>query len=290
MTGFGSASLEEEGLRAVVEVRSVNNRYLKIVVKAPAALNGRVPEIEGLVRARVRRGTVTVHVHVSFRERPPAYVVNPAAVRAYRTELESLAEQEGIPGEVTLADLAALPGVLEPVDVEPDIPEDDWGRIRKTAEKAIAALLEMRDVEGRALAEEIVSRQALIESDIAAVHARAPEVVDEYRARLSERLRSVLEEHGAELPAEDILKEVAIFADRADIAEEIARLGSHLSQMREAVTETGECGRKLEFILQEMLREANTIGAKSNDFAIAEKIVGIKTEIEKLKEQVQNLE
>jgi uncharacterized protein (TIGR00255 family) len=290
MTGFGSASLEEEGLRAVVEARSVNNRYLKIVVKAPSALNGRVPEIEGLVRARIRRGTVTVHVHVNFRERPPAYALNPAAARAYRSELEALAEKDGIPGEVTLADLAALPGVFEPVDVEPDLAEADWDRIRATTEEALTALVGMREVEGLALVEDVVSRQATIAADIATVRERAPLVVDEYRTRLSERLKTVLDEHGAEVSPEDMLKEVAIFADRADIAEEISRLGSHLGQMEQSIREDGACGRKLEFILQEMLREANTIGAKSNDFAIAEKIVGIKTEIEKLKEQVQNLE
>ena len=290
MTGFGSASVEEGDLRAVVEARSVNNRYLKIVVKMPPSLSARGPEIEALVRTLIRRGTVTVTIHLQSGPRTPGYALNPAAIRAHREALEALASQEGLEGRLTLGDLASLPGVFEPVEVDSALADGDWEPVRRAVEGALDALVAMRDTEGRALREEFLERKVLIEEHLAIVRERTPLVVEEYRARLVDRLEGVLADRGVSVTTEDILKEAAIFADRADISEEVSRLASHLGQYDQVVENGGELGRRLEFILQEMLREANTIGAKANDFTIAERIVGIKTEIEKLKEQVQNLE
>jgi uncharacterized protein (TIGR00255 family) len=290
MTGFGTASVEGAGLRAVVEARSVNNRYLKVVVKAPATLSGRVPALEGLVRERLRRGTVTVTLHVDFESRPPAYALNPAALRAHHEALTEAAESAGIPGELTLRDLSGLPGVFEPVDVEPSLEEEKWASIRAAVVESLDALVETREREGLALRDEFLTRKRIIEEHLEGVRERAPVVVSEYRTRLVERLETVLAEHGATVTPEDILKEAAIFADRADITEELARLGSHLEEYDRVIEAGGELGRRLEFILQEMLREANTVGAKANDYEISDRIVQVKTEIEKLKEQVQNLE
>jgi uncharacterized protein (TIGR00255 family) len=290
MTGFGSASVEEGDLRTVVEIRSVNNRYLKIVAKAPPALNGRAPEIETLVREHVRRGTVTVTIHVVFGSKPPAYMLNPAALLAHRTALMEAAKREGITGDLSIGDLAALPGVFEPAENDTSVSDDQWAAIRGAVTGALADLVAMRDREGLALRDEFMTRKLTIEEQLEEVRERVPVVVEGYRTRLMERLEAVLEKTDVEVAAEDVLKETAIFADRADITEELARLASHLSQYDRVISEGGELGRRLEFILQEMLREANTIGAKANDFAVADRIVCIKTEIEKLKEQVQNLE
>jgi len=242
------------------------------------------------VRRRVRRGTVTVTIHVSFGSRAPGYSLNPAALLAHRTALNEVAEREGIPGEIGIRDLALLPGVFEPVDIEATVPNEDWSRILGAVEAALDALVAMRETEGAALRQEFVDRKVNVKKHLEIVRERTPLVVQDYRTRLVDRLDTVLAEKGVAVSPEDILKEAAIFADRADITEEVARMASHLAQYDTIISEGGELGRRLEFILQEMLREANTIGAKANDYEISDAIVSIKTEIEKLKEQVQNLE
>jgi len=290
MTGFGSAHREDPELRTRVEVRTVNHRFLKVNVKTPSLLSARDAAIEKRVRDRIERGAVTITVHVALTDRPGSWVFNPDTARGFRTALSEHAAAEGIPGELTVSDIARLPGVFDSVEIEAGLADEAWTKVEEAIDEALDRLIEMRTQEGAALRVEFVSRQALIESHLAVVTERAPLIVGEYRQRLEEKIRALLEDRGVTVADGDLIREVAVFADRCDVTEELARLASHLTQYGNLVRAGGTIGRRLEFILQEMLRETNTIGAKANDYAIAERVVEIKAEIDRLKEQVQNLE
>lgn len=290
MTGFGAARREDDDLRARVEIRSVNNRFLKVVVKSPSLLSARDAAIERRVRDRVERGSVTISVWITLDDRTSAFQFNAAAARSYRDALVAHAAAENIPGEVTISDIAVLPGVFEPAETDIALDDDAWGRVAETIDEALDAMIAMRTEEGASLREEFLTRQKAIETLLEVVTERAPVVADDYRTRLEEKLTKLLVDRDVVVTDADLIREVAIFADRCDITEELTRLKSHLAQYGQIVGAGGTAGRRLEFILQEMLRETNTIGAKANDYAIAERIVAIKAEIEKLKEQVQNVE
>ena len=290
MTGFGSAHREDPDLRARVEVRSVNNRFLKVNVKAAPLLSAREAAIEKRVRDRISRGTVTISVHIALTEHPGGWTFNADAARTLRNALLAFAKAEGIPGDITIADLARWPAVFDPAEADEGIDDEAWMRIEATIDEALDRLVAMREQEGASLRGEFLARQEAIEAHLTAVRARAPVVVEEYRERLDDKLRALFADHDADVADADLIRDVALFADRCDVTEEIARLGSHLDQHGKLVRAGGTIGRRLEFILQEMLRETNTIGAKANDYAIAERVVEIKAEIDRLKEQVQNLE
>ena len=289
MTGFGDAAAERGGTHYAVEIRSLNNRYFKPVIKLPETISGMEPELETMLREKLGRGSITYILKVRSDSPEAAYHINTGALKSYLEQLQSV---KGLDRLVTidLASLVALPGVCQEPRDESDEMAAHGPVIRELTAKAIEKLNAMRRREGQALFEELMRHVRLIGDNLAEIGKRAPFVVEEYHKRLSQRVNQLLSKAELRVNEPDLIKEVAVFAERADIAEEIQRLTSHLGAFEEACRKDEHAGRKLDFITQEMLREANTIASKANDALIARHIVEIKGAIDRLKEQVQNVE
>ena len=285
MTGFGDATAAREGTHYAVEVRSLNNRYFKPVIKLPDNLIGLEPEIEVALREKLGRGSITYILKIRQDTAAAAYPINAAAIESYVRQLSAIGYKE-----VQLSALLHLPGVCqEPAD-DVDQLERHAPTIRELTAIAIEKLIVMRRREGKALYEELDKHLTIIEASVAAVETRAPFVVNEYHKRLTNRVNELIGKAQLQLNANDLLKEIAVFAERSDIAEEIQRLRHHCKQFRDSCLTGEHAGRKLDFISQEMLREANTIASKANDATIAGHIVEVKGAIDRVKEQVQNVE
>lgn len=289
MTGFGDVHLDEHGHAFHLEIRSVNNRFLKTSIHLPDELAYLEAEIEPLIRRRLTRGTITLRLHVRDLSAAAAQELNAAAIQNYVRQLRAAAPADAAV-TIDLATLAALPGVCQPRELTEDERTRTWDSLRKLLDAALDRLVAMREREGRMLAADIEAHAERIRRNLDAVRVRAPLVIEEYRQRLTARVQELLARSGASLAPDDLLREVAIFAERSDVAEEIARLGSHLEQIAECDAWAEPAGRKLDFIVQEMLREANTIGSKAGDGEIARHVIEIKSAIDRLKEQVQNVE
>jgi uncharacterized protein (TIGR00255 family) len=291
MTGYGEASHSSDHLQLAVELRAVNNRYLKVSLRAAEPYNLLEPEVEKVVRRSVKRGTVQVHLRVGRQYASGDFQINAVALRSYLTQLRSLSGELGVgDGSTLLAQVLALPGVVpEPAAVALDL-EGEWPVLERVLEEAVAKLQQMRQEEGEAMAREMLQLRDHIGGQLAAIRARVPLVADAYRERLLERVRTALGELDVEMDRKDLIKEVAIFAERSDISEEVVRLASHLDQFQEIVNEPESAGRKLEFLTQEMFRETNTIGSKASDVEISRHVVEIKGTLEKIRELVQNVE
>lgn len=289
MTGFGDAAAERGGTHYAVEIRSLNNRYFKPVIKLPETISGLEPELETMLREKLGRGSITYLLKLRSDSPEAAYHINAGALKAY---LEQLQQVKGLDRLVTidLASLVMLPGVCQEPRDESDEIAKHGAVVRELTGQAIQKLNAMRRREGEALFEELMKHVRLIGDNLAEISKRAPFVVEEYHKRLSQRVNQLLSKAELRVNEPDLIKEVAVFAERADIAEEIQRLTSHLSAFEEACRKDEHAGRKLDFITQEMLREANTIASKANDAAIARHIVEIKGAIDRVKEQVQNVE
>jgi uncharacterized protein (TIGR00255 family) len=289
MTGFGDASAEKNGTHYSVEIRSLNNRFFKAVIKLPDNVSGLEPELETILRQHLGRGSITYILKMRMDSAAAAYHINTPALKAY---LEQLQQVKGIDRLVTidLAALVALPGVCQEPGGESDELATHGPVVHELTGKAITKLNSMRQREGRSLFDELMKHVKLIASNLAEIEKRAPFVIEDYHKRLSQRVSQLLSKAELKVSEVDLIKEVAVFAERADIAEEIQRLGHHLKAFEEACNKDEHAGRKLDFITQEMLREANTIASKANDAQIARHIVEIKGAIDRLKEQVQNVE
>jgi len=289
MTGYGSAQHVQDGVCYGLEIRSVNNRYLKLAIKLPESLQFAENAMEKLVRARLSRGTVSCTLRVrSAAEAAPA--MNMAALQAYVDRLTGVRVPPGVQPTIDLAAVALLPGVADAPDMDDRVREDVLGIVRTLTTRGLDAVIEMRREEGRALRDELLACCDAIRTELATVAARSPNVVQEYHERLRTRVAALMQEGGFELEAEGLMREVAIYAERCDISEEVSRLTSHLDQFAEFGERGEQVGRTLDFLTQELLREANTVASKSNDAAIARSIVLIKGLIDRLKEQVQNVE
>ena len=289
MTGFGAAAGLVEGAEFGVEARSVNNRYLKCIVKVPEAWAGAEPEVEALLRRRVQRGTVTLTVRMRLTDDRAAMRINAAAVAGYLRQLRPLAEQCGQCGRVDLAGLLLLPGACEPPDLE-ELRRRTRSGLMELVDKALAALVEMRRREGEALLADLRGRCDDVARALEDVRRLAPQVVADYHERLARRVGELLAGGKVKIDEDQLAREVAIFAERCDVAEEISRLAGHMEQFRHVAGAEEAAGRKLEFIAQEMLREANTIGSKAASGEMIRAVVEIKTAVDRIKEQVQNVE
>jgi uncharacterized protein (TIGR00255 family) len=292
MTGFGEASLQTDALSLAIELRAVNNRYLKVTLRAAEPYNLLEPEFEKVIRKTVRRGTVQVHVRLQRQGSPQDYPINAAAFRGYLTQLRPLCRELGLSddGAALLGPVLALPGVVPEASGTPLRLEDDWPLLERVLEQALTKLQAMRHEEGGAMARELLQLRDHIAAELDRIRKRAAVVVEGYRDRLLERVRSLLGELDVKMDRSDLIKEVSIFAERADIAEEVVRLASHLDQFQDIVGEPESAGRKLEFLTQEMFRETNTIGSKASDVDISRHVVEIKSALEKIRELVQNVE
>jgi uncharacterized protein (TIGR00255 family) len=290
MTGYGEARHQGDQLNLAVELRALNNRYLKISVRAPEPFNLLESEIEKSLRQVVRRGTIQVQIYARRQSQASDFRLNPVALRTYYEQVRAAQRDLSISAEVPLASLLPLPGVvLEPELAGMDT-ESEWRVLEPVLQQAVAKLQAMRAEEGKAMERELLQLCDHIGAELRQIKTRAPQVVVDFHAKLLERVRDLLAELDVKLDRSDLIKEVAVFAERSDITEEVVRLGSHLDQFHEITKEPESPGRKLDFLTQEMFREANTIGSKANDVAIAKRVVEIKGAIEKIRELIQNVE
>lgn len=288
MTGFGRGEASDAAFAITVEAKAVNHRYLDVAIRMPRELTILEEELRGLIRQQVSRGRVDVFVKLVAREADvKAVKINTALADVYLQQARTLAAEHDLAGGLTVAELLRLPEVIQLAEAELDL---DVARqlLLSAGEQAASGLAEMRAVEGRGLADDIQAYLQNILQQLVVIEARSPLVVEEYRLRLQTRLQELLPE--GLLDAGRLAQEVAIFADRACIAEETVRLRSHLSQARSMMTAPDAVGRKLDFLVQEMNREINTIGSKANDGEIAKLVVEMKSDLEKIREQVQNIE
>jgi len=290
MTGYGEAHRQENELAVAVEVRTINSRYFKITMRCGEGYTLLEPEVEAVVRQQIKRGTVQVFLRVDRPISGDDYQLNAAVLEHYRQQLMALQERWETPASVPLDKLLLLPGVVNDDPIKRADATEDWPLIRVTLEAALANMAKMRADEGRAMGDDLKANCAIIAHELAGVELRAPLVVSAYRTRLHERVGKLLEELQVTLDPGDLIKEVSIFAERSDISEEIVRLRSHLLQFDEIMALPESSGRKLEFLTQEMFRETNTIGSKSNDVLIARHVIEMKAAIEKIREMIQNIE
>lgn len=300
MTGHGEAHLRQDGLSVSVEVRSVNNRYFKLVLRASEGYGALESQIEELVRKAVRRGSVQVNLRIDRQARSDDYRVNTAVLAGYVRQLrQAISEQregESATGgpkpasEIRYEALLDLPGVIGSPEVGWEQVESLWPQIQQTLHEALARFTQMRQEEGRAMARDLGDNLQVVQTLLGEIEARAPQVVEAYRNRLLDRLNALLKDLGVNAEPRDIVREVGVFAERSDISEEIVRLRSHLQQFAAFMAEAESSGRKLDFLTQEIFRETNTIGSKAGDAEIARRVVEIKSAIERVREMIQNLE
>ncbi len=289
MTGFGEARIDEDDHAYHVELRSVNHRYFKVHMRLPEEFSFLETRLEQVLRRHLTRGSVTLRLSVRDLSAEAAQDLNAAAVRAY---VERLRQAAGDQADLTidLATLALLPGVCQPHEMDDARRQRCAAIIERLTDQAAGRLVEMRRAEGAALAEDLRRHVEQVRTLTAEIRALAPRMVEQYRDRLAARVQELIADSGAKLADEDLLREVAIFAERSDISEELSRLDSHVEQFLAAMGSGEPAGRKLDFIAQEMLREANTIGSKSADAGISRRVVELKGAIDRIKEQVQNVE
>ena len=287
MTGFGTASDLVDGNRYVVETRAVNGRYLKCHVRLPEELQGLEPQLEEIVTALLERGSVSVSVRVVGGSDLSGGAINLAQMERYLDQLSPLAERRGL--TLSVSDLLSLPGVLD----------GDEEAIRDRSATILASLVKtacqdldsMRRREGEALLEDLQSILGDMQAELDAIRSRAPAVIAAYESRLHHRMKTMLEAVGGSITQDDLVREIAVFAEKSDIAEELSRLEGHLSQFRELILSDSAdpVGRTLDFLTQEMLRETNTIGSKCLDSDVSRCTVRLKGGVDRLKEQVQNV-
>jgi uncharacterized protein (TIGR00255 family) len=289
MTGYGIGEAPIPEGKVVVEIRGVNHRYTDITVRLPKDLASLEERVRGAVMAKVLRGRVEIVIMKDeASKRPEAFRADVDLAAGYVRALGELARTLGLEGTIDLAMVASLPGVIRLEEDRQDA-EALWPAISTALEKALGLFVQMREEEGARLAQDLLHRIEVLEEEAEAISRRAPAVVEEYAARLRRRVSELL----GEVPVDEgrLAMEAMLFAERSDISEELVRIRSHLSQLRQTIQEaTGAVGRKLDFILQELFREVNTIGAKANDLEISHRVISMKSELESLREQVQNIE
>ena len=288
MTGYGRAREMRNGRDITVEVRSVNNRYLDCTVKMPRAYIFAEDRMKARVQQAISRGKVDVFVTIDASAADEAVVaVNEPLARGYYEALTRLKTMFSLPGEVTPEVLAKFPDVLAVTKAEEDV-EAIAADICAVLDDALAAYNAMRAVEGEKLAADVAGRITTIEAVVGKVEERSPQTVAAYRQRLEAKMQEVLQ--STTIDESRILTEAAIFADKIAVDEETVRLRSHIAQLQAMLVSGEPVGRKLDFLIQEVNRECNTIGSKCNDLTIAQDVVNMKAEVEKIREQVQNME
>lgn len=289
MTGYGQARVDHRGERFEARAKSVNHRFLKVDLRLGPDLRFCEPWVETLCRERLARGTVEVEIRRKPLDGARLARIDADLLAGYHKRLTAAARKLKIGSEIPLPALLALPGVVESGDSEVDL-EAARPAIEKVVREALEDLCAMRDREGGRLVKVLRQSVKKIREVLSKVEARAPEVPPQHAARLRERLAMLMAGTANPVEPEALAREVAIFADRCDIAEEIQRLHSHCVEFDRLCGVEGDLGKKLDYLAQEMAREANTMGSKANDPEIARWVIDLKTEIERIREQVQNVE
>jgi len=290
MTGYGEAQGERDGISYAVTIKTVNNRYLKTAVKLPELAAFLEEDIDKLLRKNLSRGTVNYVLRLKEAPADVLFDIDEAALRAVMEKLNRIGSSAEIEGMIELGNLLNLPGVIRPASPDEDQIEHIREVILRISQEALDKLKQMRAVEGEFLAADLAKRCNAIENDLEQINMRSAIVLQRYTEKLKKRVNELLANAELKLDEESLAREVAIFADRSDISEEVARLDSHLKQFAQSCQANDQAGRRLDFISQEMLREANTIASKASDTEITSFVVDIKCQIDRIKEQVQNIE
>lgn len=287
MTGYGKGEVREGEGAVTVEVRTVNHRFIDVSIRLPRSLNGYEREIEKIVRGVIRRGHVYVTIAFDKGVETEGFTINKEFLRRIYRMLTDFAIEEGIPGRVDIGTLISLPDVLS-ASLEGSLPEALWARVRRALEAALAACSAMRTSEGAELAKDIARRLAALEKGVSRIERKAPQAQKRTLARAKARLRQLAA--GGDIEETRWLAEAALMAERADFSEEIVRMKSHLGQFRSVLAKGGEVSKGLTFLLQEIHREATTTANKATDVSIINECLALKEGVEKIREQVQNLE
>ena len=292
MTGFGSGEVQGEHWTVRVEVRSVNHKDLQISCRIPDSLYAKESELQKRFEQHVRRGHLYVAVQCEARADRGDALVDEERVSAYLRALKAVAASEDVPLSVDLANLLRLPGALRDQSIDRDCLDEIWPLVLDAADAAAAALVAMRVAEGANLAEQLGQIAAGLDELVNAIEAEQGTFVEGYRDRLRQRVNRLLESTGVVIQEETLAREVALYADRSDVSEEIARLRSHLAQFRQAMAGNDDepVGRRMEFLGQEMLREAGTIAAKVPAGPQVDYVLDLKSHVERVREQVRNVE
>ncbi|MFN3165446.1 MAG: YicC/YloC family endoribonuclease [Phycisphaeraceae bacterium] len=293
MTGFGEANAGADGISYTLELRSLNNKFFKLAARLPEEITGLEAELEQALRKQVARGSFVLTVKLKIDDERAASKINEAVLLSYLGHLETVRDKvQDHAVNIDLTQLLALPGVLQPAQDTEQMIARARPVVLGLLDAALGKLKQMRTAEGAALAKDLAGQLDAITRLLSTIRERAPLVIDEYHEKLSRRVGELLAKAELNVNEPDLLKEVAVFADRADITEEITRLGVHVDQFREIIAAEADtpAGRTLDFLAQEMLRESNTIGSKCNDAPISKCVVELKSAIDRIKEQVQNVE
>lgn len=290
MTGYGSSSFHDRQVGIDVEIRSVNHRFFSFKASLPDDFSGAAGELERIVRRKISRGSVNLTISMSSASPSDVPLPDAALLKNVYHRLKATQRRLKIPGEITMGSLLTLPWIAN----NSILPYRDvgrlWPKICSAVEQALNQLTAMRVREGAGISKDLKDRLNQIERCLEDISERAPQVLAAYQRKLNERVKNLVGQYGLEIAKTDLLKEIAVFADRSDISEEVQRLKSHILQFRKILKLSGQVGRRLDFLTQELLRETNTLAAKGSDSGISSHAVEIKAEIEKIKEQTENVE
>ncbi|MBS7359185.1 MAG: YicC family protein [Oscillospiraceae bacterium] len=288
MTGFGRAQSSTEGYNITVEIRSVNHRFFEFSSRMPRNVAFLEEKVKNLLSKEISRGKVEFSLQLeSTGDESVEVNVNEPLVNGYLTALNGMAEKYGLKNDASVMQIARFQDVLV-ISKAPVDEEDLWRKVETVTKEALLKFVEMRETEGEKLKQDVLSRAETILNNVSFIEERSPETVKQYTEKLLDRMKSVLGD--VQIDESRILTEAAIFADKVAVAEETVRLRSHIDQLHAMFSGDEAIGRRLDFLIQEINREANTIGSKASDIEIARKVIDIKGEIEKIREQIQNIE
>ena len=289
MTGYGRSEQVFENRSITVEIKAVNHRYFEFSCHIPRMYSFLEERLKSLLQTSITRGKVDIYISMEDTSETPSEVtLNRSLAQGYLNALRELAQLCGLPQESVDLQTLARNNDIFTVRKEPDDEEHLWAQVEQVSQTALRMLIQMRGIEGARLQEDIEQRLGRIEEMTASIEQRAPELVQEYRERLEIRIREILEDR--QIDEQRLLTETAVFADKIAVAEETVRLRSHLAQFRDMMNHEEVIGRKLDFLVQEMNREVNTIGSKIQNVDVTSMVIEIKSEIEKIREQIQNIE
>ena len=291
MTGFGREHVVANGREIIVEIRSVNHRYYEFTSRTPRAYGYLDEKLKSFLKSGISRGKVEVSVSIYNQEGTDAEIeLNKSVAKGYLDALRGAADELNLSDDLTLANIMKLPDIFTVVKKTED-EEVIWAQVKGVAQVALDRFVEMRETEGKKMYDDVSSRLDFIEKTVGEIEEHQPSVAKSYSDRLYDKITETLNSVGLDnIDKQRILTEVAIFADKVAIDEETVRLRSHISQFRDLIASDEPVGRKLDFLVQEVNREVNTIGSKANDLTITKKVVDLKAEIEKIREQIQNIE
>ena len=288
MTGYGRSQMLVDGMNITVEVKSVNHRYFEFSSRLPRSYGFLDEKLKSFFMGKLTRGKMECYVQIETVEEPDTIIsVNHPLVKGYLDAYKELAETYGLENNIKVSDISRVSDIFS---IRKQAADEDkiWAAVQAVAEEALNGFVSMREREGSRLREDVLSRLEIILENVSFIEERSPQTVKEYNEKLLGRLRELLAD--AHIDEQRILTEAAIFADKIAVAEETVRLRSHISQMRSFLDSDEAVGKKMDFLIQEFNREANTIGSKAQDVEIARRVVAVKAEIEKIREQIQNIE